>query len=823
MRCVLLSACLATFAILPSHPSGAQVTPDGTLNTSVTTLGNDTTITSGTAAGGNLFHSFGQFSIPTGGSATFDLVNTPNISTIFSRVAGGSVSNIDGAIQTINGSNPVSLFLINPKGILFGPNASLNIGGSFVGSTASSIKFTDGTEFSATSPTATPLLTMNVPVGLQMGNNPGAISIQGSGHTLMAQHPTLAPYIQTRLHGGLAVPFGQTLALIGGKIEFNGGIVTAPGGRVELGSVAEGTVRFVSTPQGLNFNYANVVGFGDVYLKAGSLVDVSGLNAGSIQVQGRQVSLTDGSVLWVQNRGLQSAGSILVDASEGLTVKGTTLDFRVASSIWNETVAPGAGGNIQLSSVQIQIADGASIEAKTYSAAPSGAIVLTSKNLTVQGYIPQAPDIFSILGSLTFGQGSAGNLTISTQQMTVQTGGYIGSTTLGLGHGGNVSIQADAITVDGTTPTLIPSGIFATTLGRSADSGTLNINTRTLSLSNSGFVTTSSITVGSAGNLVVNASEWIDIDGRHTPGVYPSAISSNIANPTPAYAQAFGLTETPRGSAGSVTVNTPRLRIWDNGLISTGNDTLGDAGTVSITADSILLDRGAQIVAYTLTGEGGNVDIQAQNLILRHGSSISATASELGNGGNITINAGVIAAFENSDIIANAVQGRGGNIQITTQGIFGLKFRPQLTPDSDITASSQFGLNGIVRVNTIGVDPSAGLVELPVNLADPSRQIGAGCGTNDDNSFVVTGRGGIPDDPTQPLRSDRTWADTRDLSQFLTPSSARSAPTAATAPPVSIVEASTLSYINGQLELVAANSLVSTIKAATCARAIPFL
>jgi large exoprotein involved in heme utilization and adhesion len=140
---------------------------------------------------------------------------------------------------------------------------------------------------------------------------------------------------------------------------------------------------------------------------------------------------------------------------------------------------------------------------------------------------------------------------------------------------------------------------------------------------------------------------------------------------------------------------------------------------------------------------------------------------EPGNGGNITINAPVIAGFENSDIIANAVQGNGGNIQITTQGIFGLEFRPQLTPENDITASSQFGVNGTVEINEFSLDPDTGIVELPAGLADTSDQIAQGCATDGDSSFIATGRGGIPPSPNESLSSDLTWGDTRDLSAFM--------------------------------------------------------
>ena len=176
--CIALLSAIFTDGIL--RTTMAQVTSDGTTNTIVNQIGNNFNILNGIEKGNNLFHSFGSFSLPSGTSATFNLINTPNITTIFSRVTGGNISNIDGLINTTNGSNPISLFLINPAGIAFGKNALLNIGGSFVGTAANSIKFSDGVEFSAVDPTATSLLTMSVPIGLQMGQTPGMITVQVS-------------------------------------------------------------------------------------------------------------------------------------------------------------------------------------------------------------------------------------------------------------------------------------------------------------------------------------------------------------------------------------------------------------------------------------------------------------------------------------------------------------------------------------------------------------------------------------------------------------------------------------------------------------------
>lgn len=72
---------------------------------------------------------------------------------------------------------------------------------------------------------------------------------------------------------------------------------------------------------------------------------------------------------------------------------------------------------------------------------------------------------------------------------------------------------------------------------------------------------------------------------------------------------------------------------------------------------------------------------------------------------------------ENSNIFANAFTGNGGNVNITTNGIYGLEFRPQLTSLSDIAASSQFGVQGNVTVNTPEIDPSRGLTSFRLILS----------------------------------------------------------------------------------------------------------
>jgi filamentous hemagglutinin family protein len=201
----------------------AQITPDTSLPnpTQVNTVGNTTNITGGTQAGTNLFHSFQEFSVLKGNTAFFN--NTVDIQNIISRVTGGSISNVDGLIRA-NGT--ANLFLLNPNGIVFGSNARLDIGGSFIGSTANSIKFADGTEFKANPHNTSPLLTISVPLGLQFGTDPKPINYQSDISDPINQN-----------NPGLEVREGKTLALVGGNILLDGAILKAPAGRVEIVAV----------------------------------------------------------------------------------------------------------------------------------------------------------------------------------------------------------------------------------------------------------------------------------------------------------------------------------------------------------------------------------------------------------------------------------------------------------------------------------------------------------------------------------------------------------------------------------------------------------
>ncbi|MBE9040959.1 S-layer family protein, partial [Oscillatoriales cyanobacterium LEGE 11467] len=152
-------------------------------------------------------------------------------------------------------------------------------------------------------------------------------------------------------------------------------------------------------------------------------------------------------------------------------------------------------------------------------------------------------------------------------------------------------------------------------------------------------------------------------------------------------------------------------------------------------------------------------------LILRRQSRISTNSTGTDPCGDITIDTQSLVALENSDISANAIDSRGGRVSITTLGLFGTEFRQQLTPESDITATSELGpqFDGIVDIQTPNVAPGMGLVALPAQLLDATGLLAQGCDDYQGSQFIVTGRGGLPQDPTQPLRSRPVWSDWRPL------------------------------------------------------------
>ncbi|MEM6403245.1 MAG: filamentous hemagglutinin N-terminal domain-containing protein [Cyanobacteria bacterium P01_D01_bin.116] len=791
---------LLTIGII--SPVFSQINSDNTTNTVVNQNGNNFKILNGIQKGNNLFHSFKEFSIPTGTEATFK--NSTDVVNIINRVTGGNISNIDGLIKSQGNAN---LFLINPSGIVFGENSRLDIGGSFFGSTAESILFEDGFNYSAIVSDQTPLLTVSTPVGLQMGINPGDILVNGNGQTIIDNQDLLflTPLVGLPIPANLEVNSGKTLALVGGNVNLKGSSLRANQGRIELGAANNGIVSLQPSLSGWNLDYTEVSTDRDITLESQSAIDASGLTTQGIQLFGNQIKLKDGSIALMQVFGTAPTSEMMITAKELLEVTGTNSTSLLPSSIKIENLGFGQTGNLVVNSANLAIRGGGEIGSAQYGSNQGSNVNLNIENeVIVSGTSPLNFFRFSRLGSQTIGTGNGGNLNLSTRKLTVENGANIGSVVFfGNGSGGDVIINdAESVEVIGEGK-FISSSINTSTLGQ-GNAGRIAINTDKLILKDGGDIDSATLSTGNAGKITINATEFVKLTSLEA---YTSIRSAGLANNP--FLNFLGVQQILSGDGGTVFINTPRLTMTGITNISVANYGTGIAGNLKINADSINLSDTASLSASTVLGEGGNIMLKAADLlVLRNNSQISATAGGNGNGGSIDIQTPFIVGVksENSDITANAFEGNGGNININTQEIFGLKFSNQLTSKSDITASSELGVNGAVKINNIGINSSFVLVELSSELADSSQQITSGCSNNSGSNFIVTGRGGIPQNPSRLIGFNNNWFEIRNLSAFRKRDNNNSQITTISNQPTIIEATGFIRNSEGEIEFVAAQN-----------------
>jgi len=655
----------------------AQITPDASLPTNSQVVPATINCPAACIQGGtqlgttNLFHSFLEFNVGSGETVTFF---DPGVTNIFARVTGNNGSTISGTLGTSIGST-ANLFLLNPNGIVFGPNATLRVGGSFFATTASSISFAGGGEFSTASPEAS-LLTVNVPIGLQFNGSQGAI------------------VNQSRFGGfvGLQVPTGYTLALVGGEVRFESGRVTASSGRIELGAVGGTNLVSLSNPnpQTWEVSYAGVSQFQDLQVSATlnapfsgniSVVNASGSRGGAVQIIGQDITIT-------------------------------------TSFIFAATTGDGQGGDVVIRGEQIKLSGGSQVQVETRSGTTgtAGNLAITAtESIDLSGSILSGTNRFpTALFARTSGSGSAGNLTINAPLVRLQDGAQASASTSSTGQGGTLTVNATVVEVLGTSaePDVQESGLFSQSFdGATGNAGGLTVNANTVTVLGGGRISGASEGAGQAGNLTINANT-LNVGGA----------GSEVT-----------VSGTGAGAAGNLTILALNVRLSDRGSLQ-GNT------------------QGGQ----------GNIIISARDLRLTGGSGISTNATGAATGGNITITTDALVAFENSDITANAEESFGGRVTISAIGVFGTQFRDQLTPESDITATSALGpqFSGDVTIQTPDVNPASGLVDLKTDVVDPAGLIAQGCGRGGQSSeFVITGRGGLPPNPAEPLVNQSVQVD----------------------------------------------------------------
>ena len=767
-----------------SSVQAQTVTADPSLGTQVNASFGRFSISGGSKQGVNLFHSFKTFS-PGDWAARFDLTLRPSdsaIQRIFSRVTGGQSSIINGTLSIVGGNSP-DLFLLNPNGILFGPDVQLNLGGSFIGTTANAIQFADGHNFSLAQPASSPILSISIPTGLQLGENPGEIRVVGNGHNIEQnrsfQWRSVEPISGTE---GLTISPGNTLALVGGGVQFEGGQIQphngAPqtnsinsprGTRLEIGAVSNGVVDLQPELRGWSLDYDGIQTFQDISLTNNSWLNSANLAPSDIQLRGQNITLDQGSSIFLVNLGDQPNGNLDVFASGLLKLQGSG---PIASYLQNVALGPGRGGDTRVVSDRLQLMDGGAILTIAVGASGhAGAIDIdVTDTLQINGLSETTTSTANPTGIVnsTFGIGNVGVLEINARSIHLENGGLITSSTLGSGQGDVIRIEAEEqISLRGINPlSSINSNISAVSLSTGNASEELRVKTRRLEVLEGATISTDSLGSGNSGSVLIEATERIRVGGVDSTLVQlPAEISSAVLTED--------LVATPlsngeaSGDSGAVFLQTPHLTIFDRGRITVSNQGSGQAGNLEIQAQTINLSDQAIIAATTQASSttpaisqadgGGSIRLSAERaLVLRDHSEISATARGDLGGGNILIETPQLIAVpqENSDITANAVSSFGGAIEIDAEAVLGLSTELRQTSRSDITASSERGpqFSGSVEFTQPQTRPNDRLAALPSRFQDQSKRLAPSC-HGDSNQLSVTRRGSLAqaDPDTQAL------------------------------------------------------------------------
>jgi filamentous hemagglutinin family protein len=711
----------AMICLLPLSVA-AQIAPDGTTATTVDRSGNNLTVEGGDRAGSNLFHSFREFSVSNGTEAFFN--NAADVSNIFSRVTGGNVSNIDGAIR----ANDANLFLINPAGVLFGSGGRLDLGGgSFYGSSADSILFEDG-EFSATDLENPPLLTVNAPIGLSFRDNPAPIAVNGSN---------------------LGVASGESLVLVGGEVTLDGANLFAPGGNIAIGGLAAGTVNFTDN---LSLDFPETATKADVFLTNASGINVSETGGGAIAIEANNLTIDAASNL---SAGIRQdtntpdaiAGNISINASDTVSLDGqsniannvgansvgdagninitaTNLAISDRSSVGSLVQGRGDSGKVSIDlSDRLNLADGSSIRTQILETGEGNAndVEIAANSIELDNSSSELNDS-ALIFSNTSGRGDTGNLTISADERIVLRDSNFSTQVLpnAIGNAGNIEITTGELAVISSDPTAgITSRILTNTRGQGnagninietdnilldrgaitsqvatdaeGNAGTIAINSGTATLQNRSQVLSGTDGVGDAGKIIINADDDITIDRR-------TLIVSQVR-------------PNGEGNAGSIEITAGNsLLARDFSLISTNTQEggVGEGGNLLVRGDNITLTEGAILDSLTENNNnGGSITVEARTLDVTAGGKITTGTDRAGDAGSINLN---IEERTNIDG-ENAPQAPAGE-EFEEQLLNDLETQTGLFANS---TENSTGNSGSIIINTPGTVTVANDAEVTVN------------------------------------------------------------------------------------------------------------
>jgi filamentous hemagglutinin family protein len=672
----------------------AQIVPDNSLGAEQSVLLPFNLIQGGVQRGESLFHSFTDFNIAEGDRADFD--PPPGVTRIFARVTGQARSEILG---TLGAFGTADLFLLNPNGVFFGPNARIDLPGSLIVSTADQFFFGNET-FSARNPQAAPLLTIATPIGLQYGGNPGTIQVA-------------AP--------ALEVQPNQTLALLGGNVLVNGSSLAAPSGQIALIAVKAGEL----TRQLNRWDATNATEFADLSLSDSpsnrSFVEVRG-EGGQMQLQGRNISVQNSSLLagvGFVARPEATAGDVEITATDRISFQSSLIlnDVPDVPSGNDDQSRIGNAGKIQITARSLTLSDNSYFQTSLNGIGNGGDI-----NINVDSASFSNSRLVSEV--LFLGRGNSGNINLKTGSLLITDGSRFITETTGQGKAGDINLQVrdemrlgnsdinsrvgasgitDAKGIAGNiliqTGQLVLTGdslLTASTLGL-GDAGTINIQVRDDLLLDGSGISSKVEPFNTIDNFAGNAGKINIQTGRLTLIDRSSGGGEVKGDPGEAFLDA---STGGRGDAAAITIVAREQITLDGGRISSEllENSIGDGKNITISAPIILLQRQAGLFTFNLgSGQASDINIQGQQFSTSDAEIISSLGlAGRGSGGNISIRAKTVT-FEDSRIQAiTAGQGKAGDVQIQDNDRTSLQQSQILT---EVESSGQ-GAGGNITIGT---------------------------------------------------------------------------------------------------------------------------
>ncbi len=784
MNKILISTLVNLFLATASN---AEIITDGSVGAAGAIAGPNYDISAalGQQSGANLFHSFSAFNIASGETATFS--GPASIQNIISRVTGNGASTINGNINsTINAAN---LWLINPNGIVFGNNASLNVSGAFHASTADYVLLEDGSRYEVGQNSDINLLIAN-PQGFGfLGQASASLDINGAN---------------------ISVNSGQTLSFVGSGVNITDSTIQAADGRINIASVSgAGEVTFTTpadinasgvaltntlTPTTININNSTVDGSGDggasIYLKGGNIVldTTSKILNENINTTGAVIHL-DGTDILIDGGVIQTSSTANAGGA-AIVVKGNSLIINnpandvINNGLVSTATGSASGGDIRVDVTGDVVLNTGVIRSFANNTATAGNISVTSNrfdavnngkvfsstffNGGTSGSIQiNAAESILLDGASTkveiqtFGNADTANIDIqlNTGELTVSNGAQISTDSFAAGKGAGIVINANnlnmsssavinARTYDDTgqginitlqenltmnSDAAISTDVF--NLGQGSD---INITANNVSITDGAVISASTKRDGNAGSIFLNLSGDLTVDGE---GKSQTGMFSVSGDADPVFDTALG------GEGGSININA-RSVYFENATLSSSAINLGDAGDINIDAIDEIKLRDTEVVTSAVKSAGGEININVINLLSLTRSNITAEAFgvTVGNdGGNVNIDP-INVVLNSGNIIARANAGNGGNITIVTDAL-------TQSSDSIIDASSQTGLSGEIRIESANEQVDATQYD-DIEFLNIQNMLTRSCDAikaKNRSSFIIKTHAGLPASPDEVL------------------------------------------------------------------------